>query len=163
MILGILSDTHLTRPLPELEYLLNGPLKSAEVILHAGDHDREEVIDYLEFDEPRPYHGVAGNMDTMASSRRLGQRKILELGGLKIGLLHGWGPGEGLENRVHTAFGVAPDIIVFGHSHIPLIKRIGPTLFLNPGSPFSPRTLSRGTVMLLTIEEGVATPRLIEV
>jgi len=162
MVVGILSDTHLAADLGKLTDLLAGPLAIADVLLHAGDHVSMEVVDHLEFVDQRIYHGVAGNMDSADILARLGKKKLVNLGGLTVGLAHGWGAGEGLELRIGSIFSTPPDLLVFGHSHRPLVRRIGPTLYLNPGSPFSPRG-GPGTVLLVTIGEGGPQVRLIEV
>lgn len=163
MLLGAISDTHLSLADRKFKALLAGELGGAEMLLHAGDHAAEEVADYLEFEEPRPCHSVAGNMDPPALLARLGAKKIIEVGGLRVGLVHGWGAGEGLWARVLQAFPVPPDVIVFGHSHAALVKRVGPTLLVNPGSAYLPRDGTRGTVALIEIGGGGAEARIVEV
>ena len=43
--IGVISDTHLSRPTKELEALVTGPFKDAEMILHAGDMTELRVLD----------------------------------------------------------------------------------------------------------------------
>jgi hypothetical protein len=152
---GLLSDTHLGLADWSLERLLARELGDAEVLLHAGDHVGDGVIDYLEHDQPRPYLGVAGNMDLGARGRALPARRTLQLDGVAVGLVHGWGASAGLERRVLGAFG--PDearVVVFGHSHRPLARQVGDRWLVNPGSAFHPRGGSRGSVALLTLDRG---------
>lgn len=163
MRIGVLSDTHLAMADAKLAALLAGPLGGAEALIHAGDHASSDVADYLDYTDPRPYHGVAGNTDPHALRARLGERKVIELGGLVVGVMHGWGPGEGLARRVLDSFPSPPDILIFGHSHIGLVTRIGATLVVNPGSPWQPRCGPVGSVALLEINGGRAEARLIEV
>jgi len=161
IVAGILSDTHLASTDPRLAGLLEGPLGGAQVIIHAGDHAAPAVVEYLEYDEPRPYYGVAGNMDGARTHAALGASRVFTLGGLTVGLVHGWGAPEGLEERVLTVFDALPDVVVFGHSHKPLVNRRGKTLLVNPGSPFQPRGVAKGSVALLTVEDGVASARIV--
>ncbi|HLB25308.1 MAG TPA: metallophosphoesterase family protein, partial [Nitrospirota bacterium] len=64
------------------------------------------------------------------------EKKVIRAGRFKIGLIHGGGKLPDLEERVIAAFrddGV--DCIVFGHSHTPVVKRVGKIMLVNPGSP----------------------------
>jgi putative phosphoesterase len=45
------------------------------------------------------------------------------------------------------------DIIIFGHSHQPIIKTINKTLMLNPGSPISKRRERWFSVIILELEK----------
>ncbi len=164
MVLGLLSDTHLAAADDRLDCLLSGPLGPADMLLHAGDHTAEAVVDHLEFAEPRPYHGVAGNTDAAAVARRLPGRRVLALGGCRVGLVHGWGAPGGIEGRVLAAFDEPVDLVVFGHSHVAThVVRDGVVL-VNPGSPFGPRGGRRGTVALVTLDPlGVSGVRFVEV
>lgn len=151
MLLGLLSDTHLLSLDARFPGLLSGALGQAEVLLHAGDYAAEAVVDYLEFGDPRPFYGVAGNVDPLSVARRLPSTRLLDLGGRRVGLVHGWGPSEGLEDRVLSAFGEPPDLLVYGHSHRPARTQRGKTLLVNPGSAFERRHAPRCTVALVEL------------
>jgi putative phosphoesterase len=151
MLLGLLSDTHLAGADGRLEALLAGPLGPAEVLLHAGDYTGEGVLDHLEFADARPFYGVAGNMDLGPVARRLPGARMIDLGGLRVGLIHGWGPPLGLEERVLAAFPESPDLLVFGHSHQAYQGRRGRSLLINPGSAFDRRRAPRCTVALVEV------------
>jgi hypothetical protein len=43
-------------------------------------------------------------------------------------------------------------VVVFGHSHRPLVRQVGDRWLVNPGSAFIPRGGSRGSVALLTLD-----------
>ena len=158
MRVGLLADTHLGQPDRWLRRLLVEELADAEVLLHVGDHTGDGVIEYLENEQPRPYIAVAGNMDLGVRGRALPARRVVQLGGMAVGLVHGWGAPAGLEQRVLETFG--PDearVVVFGHSHRPLARQMGDRWLVNPGSAFHPRGSARGSVALLTLEgDGVA-------
>jgi putative phosphoesterase len=155
MRVGLLSDTHLGLADRRLQRLLAGELADAEVLLHAGDHVGDGVIGYLEHEQPRPYLGVAGNMDLGVLGRSLPTRRVARLAGVAVGLIHGWGTPAGLEQRALETFGPGEvQVVVFGHSHRPLARRVGECLLVNPGSAFQPRGGSRGSVALLTLDPG---------
>ncbi len=163
MIVGVMSDTHLHSPDVSFTELLKGPLGGAKVLLHAGDHDSASVAEYLEFEDDRPCHSVAGNADPMPLQRTLPRSRLVELMGTRIGIVHGWGPAEGLPERVHALFGQSADIVIFGHSHSPLVRESGGVLLINPGSPFFPRGAPRGTVALIKLGVGPVSVEIVEV
>jgi putative phosphoesterase len=102
------------------------------VILHAGDFTSAAVLDELR--ALGPLEAVHGNMDEPALKSALPARLVVEVEGTKIGLVHDGGPATGRPGRLAAAF---PDcaVIVFGHSHLPEISRVGETWVVNPGSP----------------------------
>ncbi len=164
MVLGILSDTHLDEVDERLERLLQGPLAPAEVLLHAGDHTGPGVVDHLEFVDPRPYYGVAGNMDAREVRHRLPEHRVFELGGCRIGLVHGWGAPFGLSRRVLQVFPSPPDLVVFGHSHQPVDLEYQGIRIINPGSAMARRWTRGCTVALVEVEAGNIGPvRFVEV
>lgn len=139
MQVGVLADTHfrtLKDGLALLESLLLGPFAGVEIILHAGDLGDTRILDgYL----PVPLLGVRGNTD--GADARLPERRVVELAGFRIGLIHGWGPMAGLEARVRREFAAtALDCLIYGHSHLPACHREGGVLVFNPGSPTDRRS-----------------------
>jgi putative phosphoesterase len=154
MILGVLSDTHQNCAGPWLARILEGALGPAQVLLHAGDYTAEGVLDHLEFVDPRPFYGVAGNMDAGWGHERLPTKRVLDLGGLRIGLIHGWGAPVGLLERVRGEFPEDLDLLVFGHAHQPEAVRRGRTLIVNPGSAWHNRAPPAGTVALVDVGGG---------
>jgi putative phosphoesterase len=163
VLIGVISDTHIRRSEGPLERLLTGQLADADVIIHAGDHSEPAVVDYLEFIDQRDYYGVAGNMDAGVLSSRLPPTRVVELGGVTFGIVHGWGSALGMENRVASAFSIVPDVIVFGHSHHSLVEQRGGLLLVNPGSAFWPRDCQIGTFALIEVEGGRASASIVEV
>ena len=81
---------------------------------------------------------VRGNMDEIALRERLPATYIAEIGGARIGVVHDPGPALGRVARLERAF-LDCDAVVFGHTHMPEIKRLGRRIILNPGSPTAPR------------------------
>ena len=131
MKIGVISDTHIPHSADSLPASVLAYFSDVDHILHAGDLVCYKV--YEEFSQLAPTTAVAGNMDDGEVRSHLSSQQIVELGGFKIGLIHGWGPRQGLENRVLSKF-TDVDVICFGHSHrATCIKRDGILLF-NPGS-----------------------------
>lgn len=154
MKIGVLADTHITSVAAGIKLaddLLNGPFAEIEAVIHAGDLVIPEIESCF---APLPWFAVRGNMD--AAQINVAERRILDLGSKHIGVIHGWGAPAGIEQRVAGAFKDNPlDVLIFGHSHQPLCKRVGAMLLLNPGSPTDRRYTSCHTVGLLTITEKV--------
>ncbi len=151
MKLGVLSDTHichLKQGLELYERLLEGPFAGIEAILHAGDQVLPELESCF---APLPWYAVRGNMDGAASVTPL--KRILEFAGVRIGMIHGYGAPQGIEQRVMAEFSNdSLDVLVFGHSHQPVCRYQGSLLLLNPGSPTDRRYAPNHTVALLTID-----------
>ena len=128
--IGVLSDTHLRSVTRALNDILDEYLADVDVLFHAGDFTSSEVVEFL---NQRVFYGVAGNMDPLEVKILLPEKTIVELAGYRFGLIHGWGPSEGLEERVFDQFqGV--DAIVYGHSHRPANHVKEGILLFNPGT-----------------------------
>ncbi|KAA9008522.1 metallophosphoesterase [Paenibacillus spiritus] len=150
MRIGVVSDTHISRTGRKLPETLIRSLEGADLILHLGDWVIPEVYDMLA--ELAPVEGIAGNNDGPMIVSRFGERKILELDGLRFGLVHGHYPysGQGTPGNALLAFrGESLDCILFGHSHQPLLRRESGLLLFNPGSPTDKRREKRYSFGLL--------------
>ena len=100
--IGVLSDTHLNGVNDSLEEIYGQYLADTDIIFHAGDFVSSDIVRFLSAD--KAFHGVCGNMDTADVRDTLPPRKIIGVGTFKIGLMHGWGAKEGLENRLMNEF-----------------------------------------------------------
>jgi putative phosphoesterase len=160
MRIALVSDTHLPRFGRQLPRALVEGLEAADVdrILHAGDWTDPIAVDLLQ--AIAPIDGVAGNNDGPALHERFGTKLELVVGGVRIGVTHGHlGPGRTTEERATRAFEdegeTRPDAIVFGHSHIPMIRHLpGGRWLINPGSPTDKRRQPDYTWALMEIEGG---------
>jgi len=137
--IGVISDTHIPtrgRIIPPGLYDL---FETVGLILHAGDLVDEQVLD--EFKALAPVEAVAGNMDPVRLQSRLGRLKLIEVGKIKIGLLHGDVSGHRIDyDQVLELF--RPEklqAVVFGHLHQPVEELYNEILFFNPGSLIDPR------------------------
>ena len=130
MKIGVLSDTHLQRMTGELEKICERYFFDKDLILHAGDVVSVDVVDFF---RGMNFVGVHGNMDPVQVQEQLPGKKTIKLGDYRIGLIHGWGSSEGLEDRIRPEF-EAVDVIVYGHSHRAANQMQDGVLFFNPGT-----------------------------
>ena len=148
--IGVLSDTHLTNCVEAhlfLEELVNRYLGSVDLLLHAGDLVAPELFSAL---ITYPLHAVRGNMDPETPSVPF--KKIFHVNGFTFGLIHGWGPPEGIEQRLLGEFSnVKLDCLVYGHSHVAVCHRRNGILFFNPGSSTDRRRMPYHSVGLLEV------------
>ena len=134
MLVAIISDTHLPRGNRTLPAACVERLRSADLILHAGDLVTADVLADLRALGP-PVQAVHGNVDDEQVRRLLPSARLVDAGGARIAMTHDAGPAGGRLRRLRARFADA-DAVVFGHSHIPLHERddSGFQIF-NPGSP----------------------------
>jgi uncharacterized protein len=157
-----LSDTHAPRRWKSCPAPVAEQLRQADVILHAGDVCTAAVLD--ELSEFAPVLAVIGNNDG-PDVAAWGATPTLEadLGGLRVAMIHDSGPAQGRLQRMRRGFPDA-DLVVFGHSHIPLDAEDGGLRIFNPGSPTDRRRQPHGTVGVLSIAAGrLASADIIEV
>lgn len=148
MKIAILGDSH--NHLEVLDRLHEEKrLKGVELILHTGDMCNDGS--YLEEITGIKVIGVKGNSDPVYSDCEM--EMILELEGYKILLTHGHRYGvKGSNDRLfYRGKEVGADIVVFGHSHIPLTIEEEHMLLLNPGSIGFPRGLSKKSYGIVTL------------
>ena len=79
-------------------------------------------------------HAISGNVDTAAVRALLPARLQLELGGVRIGMVHIPGPAAGRLERLRAAFPRC-DAVVFGHTHMPEHERARRLSDLQPRLP----------------------------
>ncbi|MGW2158975.1 metallophosphoesterase family protein [Nonomuraea sp. NPDC001699] len=152
MNLVALSDTHAPARWRSCPPRVAEHLRTADVILHAGDVCVRAVLDELA--AYAPVHVVKGNNDgpDVVAPETL----ELTLEGLRIGMIHDSGPAKGRLARLRRRFPEAA-LVVFGHSHIPLDESGDGLRIFNPGSPTDRRRQPHGTLGLLTVQDGVLT------
>jgi len=154
MKIGIISDTHgLLRA--QVFELFDG----VEHILHAGDVGDPAILDELA--AIAPVTAVWGNVDGFDIRTRTTEIATVELDGVRTAVIHGMQFGSPTPRKVAAAL---PDagLVVFGHSHRPLIERVGATLAVNPGSAGRQRFRDPVCVALADIVDGEVTARLVD-
>ena len=151
MLVGLISDTH-----SQLRTEALAALHGAELVLHAGDVGSYSVL--RELGVIAPVQAVFGNVDDPVLG--LPQQLELTLGGLRVHVSHGHELGSPTPARLIRAY--STDVIVYGHTHKPLIEMHGQTLVINPGAAGPRRFNLKPSVALLTIENRRASARLVE-
>lgn len=164
MIIGVISDTHL-RTGDDISGLVSivesGYLKDVELILHAGDHVELDLIESAL--APKKVISVRGNMDC-GKAANLPIKRILELEGKKIGLIHGWGSPSDIVERVYNEFCQDDvDVIIFGHSHKPYKDKVKGVLLFNPGSPTDKRFAPYNSVGVIELKRDRIEAKIIKV
>jgi putative phosphoesterase len=152
MKIGVISDTHLSKPTEALCSLTDGIFADVAMILHAGDLTSIEILDAFSGKE---VVAVCGNMDRYDVAQKLPTKEIVHVDGYRIGLIHGWGSRGGVEDKIVDDFQDV-DAIVYGHTHKAANHVKNGVLMFNPGA-FSGSLLFGRTrsVGLLTIEDGI--------
>ena len=132
MKLAILSDTHgLLRP------EVTEQLKTADVILHGGDINKQSMVDELR--QYAPLYVVRGNNDK-AWAETIPHDLTVTLDGVTFYMIH---------NKKELPADLAGvDVVVFGHSHKYVQEEKDGILWLNPGS-CGPRQFHQEITMMM--------------
>ena len=147
----VLSDTHAPRRWKSCPPAVASQLRDAGLILHAGDVCTASVLD--ELSQYAPVTAVAGNNDGPdVAAWGAAQTAELSVAGLRVAMIHDSGQASGRLARMRARFPAA-DLVVFGHSHIPLDAAAGGFRIFNPGSPTDRRRQPRGTLGVLTVAD----------
>jgi uncharacterized protein len=156
MLIAVISDTHLPKGGRRLPEGCVERIAAADLLLHAGDFSTLDVLRELEAIGP-PLVGVHGNVDSADLRRLLPDERVVEAEGARIAMVHDAGPSAGRLERMRRRFGDRADLVVFGHSHMPLHEE-APDGFqiLNPGSPTERRRAPSHTMGLIRVESGLA-------
>lgn len=148
----VLSDTHAPRFWKACPRAVSRQLEAAELILHAGDVCVPAVLDELA--AFAPVRVVLGNNDgSEVAAWGAPETAEFEIDGLRVAMIHDSGPRTGRLPRLRRRFPEA-ELVVFGHSHIPLDESSNGFRILNPGSPTDKRRQPHGTLCVLDITAG---------
>jgi len=146
VLIGLISDTH--------GFLRNEVYRAFEhvdAIIHAGDVGDPSILTELEV--IAPVHAVFGNVDGSEIRHRVRETVELERLGHRIAVVHGhqWG-----SPRAEDLLDAYPDfsVIVYGHTHQPLVEKRKATLLVNPGSAGHRRLGKPVTAGLLALSAG---------
>jgi putative phosphoesterase len=151
VVVGLISDTHgLLRP--EVFKALEG----VELILHAGDVGGQDVL--TELRTIAPLHAVYGNTDPPGEPGLSSQIRM-SLEGVSIRVSHGHELGRPTPERLLARY--EEDVLVYGHTHRPLVQRSATRLVVNPGAAGPRRFDLKPSVALLTILDRRADVKLI--
>lgn len=143
--IGVLSDTH-GRLFADVFDIFEG----VQLILHAGDIGRDDLL--MELETIAPTHAVSGNVDGAPQPGRPLTCELETPAG-RIAMTHGHlmsAPTHDHERLVRSFAKFHPDIVIFGHSHIPHLSRVGDVWLFNPGSAGQARFGKKRSVGLIT-------------
>ncbi len=153
---GLVSDTH-----GLLDPQLPGLLAGCDLILHAGDVVKPEILDDLA--RIAPLRAVRGNNDVGSAFSELPEIAVVELGALTAVVVHQLGaPGRLLPAVRSTLSHHHAQLLVYGHSHRPAATLDGGVLFVNPGSAGPRRFQLPRTAGLLQVNGRAAEVRLFD-
>lgn len=142
--IGVISDTH-----GMYRTEINNVFTGVNLIIHAGDIGKAEIIEHLE--QIAPVISVRGNIDGGNWCSGIQYNEIINVNGKLIYLIHNI-------NEFDYTGNDKLDVVVFGHSHKPLIKHEDGVLYFNPGSAGSQRFSLPVSVGLLILKDGQVTP-----
>jgi putative phosphoesterase len=148
----VLSDTHAPRRWRSCPAAVAPHLDGADAILHLGDVCTAATLDELACFAP--VYAVLGNNDGRdVAEWGAPERRVVELAGLRVGMIHDSGPKSGRGSRLRRLFPDA-DVVAFGHSHIPWDQTYAGQRQFNPGSPTDRRRQPHGTIGTWLIQDG---------
>jgi putative phosphoesterase len=155
----LLADTHVPARAKRLPDEVWRAVDAADVVIHAGDWVDVATLDALAARAARLI-GVYGNNDGAELRTRLPELARERIEGLDVAVIHETGAATGRERRVDALFGAQtgagaqpPDLLVFGHSHIPWDSTTGAGIrLLNPGSPTDRRRQPHRTMMTALVD-----------
>ena len=151
MRIGVIADTHYPEFLDKIPEAVFDRLRGCDLILHAGDVSGPEALEQLR--RLAPVEAVRGDHD--AALPDLPRERLLEIDGRRVALVHGnrtrfleepvtligtlslgllW-PNPGLHRWLRRRFPNA-DVIVYGHTHNPVVDTAGGKLVFNPGAVY---------------------------
>lgn len=147
MKIGVVSDTHMMKKFIDkaIPYL-----KKCDLIVHAGDSFSDSK--YIHAETNIGMMAVKGNCDFDNVEDEL----IFEIENKTIFLCHGdkYGVNYGIDEIEKKAKSVNADIVIFGHTHVPMNIEKDEILYLNPGSVSLPRRVIYRSCVIIEIKEG---------
>lgn len=126
-------------------------------MVHLGDANTQLVLEELA--EVAPLIAVPGNNDDPELHYMLPETTRFWIGDRSFAVLHGHG-GRSARIEAKRRFAAKVDCVLFGHSHQPLIEKVGDTILFNPGSATDRRRSQHFGVGMITVENGAIEPEL---
>ena len=127
--------------------------KQVDHILHGGDVGKPGIL--ADLAALAPVTAVYGNVDGPELRARLPEVATLRLDGFDIVVTHGDQFGSATPAALCAAFPKA-DIIVFGHTHRPLLELVDKTVtVMNPGGAGAARFNLAPSVGIMELEPGI--------
>ncbi len=149
----VISDTHIPNVALELPKEVIDEAKKSDIVIHAGDIITMDVLSELKC--YADVYAVHGNMDRFDSATySLPEKLTIQVEDVKIGVTHGSGAPWGIIRRVNKVFPNLNelDVIIFGHTHHPLIEQKNGKWYINPGSPTDRRYAPYNSYAILKVD-----------
>ncbi|UOE92481.1 metallophosphoesterase [Alkalihalobacillus sp. LMS39] len=154
MNIFVISDTHIPKKAKQLPEAFISRIDEADLIIHAGDWQTMDV--YTTLQKYCSVKGVIGNVDGSDMHEHFNETLTIHINGFTIGVVHGHGKKGTTEQRAINAFrDEHVDCIIFGHSHIPVQKKLDNILLFNPGSLTDKRRQRQYSYGILTVNEKI--------
>lgn len=143
--IGVISDNH-----GYLDAAVLDIFAGVAHIIHAGDIMDPEILKRLA--AVAPVTAVAGNMDSGQPTSVLPREVVGEVAGVRFLVGHkrkrllrdlAAGSIEGL------AGGLVPDLVIYGHDHVPAAAWVDGTLYLDSGSASAPHEEDDGPTVAI--------------
>lgn len=152
--IGLISDTHgLLRPEVFAHFA------GVEHIVHAGDVGRADLL--AELEALAPVTAVWGNVDGWEIRHRVPEVARVELGGVRVAVMHGQQVGSPTPLRMVALLPDA-ELVVFGHSHRAVVQKVGAVWAVNPGSAGPARFGATPTLAVAELRPGEVRVEVIE-
>ncbi|HWV25473.1 MAG TPA: metallophosphoesterase family protein [Thermomicrobiales bacterium] len=161
LTIGVISDTHIyAHGSREIHPAILRLFRRAgvDLIVHLGDINTRHVLD--ELSEIAPIIAVVGNNDDEDLQYTLPLTTRFTVGRYSFAAVHGHGGRTARDEAIRRWAGKV-DCVLFGHSHKPLMEKVGETLLFNPGSATDRRWNPHFGIGLITVEDDGLTPDLI--
>lgn len=152
--IALISDTHGVWK-PQLAELLPG----VDAIIHAGDVGSPAILQRLE--SMAPVYAVRGNCDTAPVLASLPLERVVELGSVRLGVLHGHQleRAADFDSALLERFASScPRVLVHGHTHEPRVVEHEGVTIVNPGA-ISQYTRERPAMLAFLALNGESAPR----
>lgn len=148
MKIAVISDTHMGTPPSWLDRVYDTWLGPADVLVHCGDITSFSAWSY--FMRHDNFICVRGNCDWDPQLvDQLEPMVTARLGGITLGVTHGWGPRSQVPLKAAQAFGPGYDLVCYGHTHARDWSVTGGVRLCNPGS-----LGESGSLAVITVGEG---------
>ncbi len=147
----IVSDTHGNCDALERVLLIESP---ADLLIHLGDVCSDE--DYIEAIAKCPTVIIAGNNDILT---HLPRTRALKIGDCRIHMEHGHRFYMGRDMIVRDAKDLGVNIMMYGHTHVPVLEKVDGIWLVNPGSLTYPRQAGRRPTYIVMWAEEEGEPR----
>jgi uncharacterized protein len=146
----VISDTHVNR-LHELPSRLVDKMRKADKVIHLGDYSSPELLNDLR--SLGNFQGVIGNHDSLIARSELKVTDVIEIGGKRLGLIHGLFIPLARTKRIRALFRRCKvDIVLFGHNHLAINEIHNGVLVFNPGTVTNQFPSTYGSFGVLTLE-----------